>query len=256
MADRLTDKVAIVTGGASGIGRATVLRFAEEGAKVVAADRSLTGLEQTQNLANKISSDVATVAVDVSKTDHVSDMVDQAVNRFGRVDVLVNAAGVLILTPPLAEVDERHWDLIMATNLKGLFLCCKAAIPAMLTNGGGSIVNIASMAGVQAYGQSLPYAVSKAGIIHLTTVAASQYTSQGIRINCIAPGFVDTPQARGSTQSTEAIESAAQHHPMGRIGRPEEIANTILFLASDESSYMSGSTVIVDGGSWTGARRR
>ncbi len=256
MADRLTDKVAIVTGGASGIGRATVLRFAEEGAKVVAADRSLTGLEQTQDLANKISSDVATVAVDVSKTDHVSDMVDQAVNRFGRVDVLVNAAGVLILTPPLAEVDERHWDLIMATNLKGLFLCCKAAIPAMLTNGGGSIVNIASMAGVQAYGQSLPYAVSKAGIIHLTTVAASQYTSQGIRINCIAPGFVDTPQARGSTQSTEAIESAAQHHPMGRIGRPEEIANTILFLASDESSYMSGSTVIVDGGSWTGARRR
>ena len=256
MADRLTDKVAIVTGGASGIGRATVLRFAEEGAKVVAADRSLTGLEQTQDLANKISSDVATVAVDVSKMNHVSDMVDQAVDRFGRVDVLVNAAGVLILTPPLAEVDERHWDLIMATNLKGLFLCCKAAIPAMLTNGGGSIVNIASMAGVQAYGQSLPYAVSKAGIIHLTTVAASQYTSQGIRINCIAPGFVDTPQARGSTQSTEAIESAAQHHPMGRIGRPEEIANTILFLASDESSYMSGSTVIVDGGSWTGARRR
>ncbi len=256
MADRLTDKVAIVTGGASGIGRATVLRFAEEGAKVVAADRSLIGLEQTQDLANKISSDVTTVAVDVSKMDHVSDMVDQAVDRFGRVDVLVNAAGVLILTPPLAEVDERHWDLIMATNLKGLFLCCKAAIPAMLTNGGGSIVNIASMAGVQAYGQSLPYAVSKAGIIHLTTVAASQYTSQGIRINCIAPGFVDTPQARGSTQSTEAIESAAQHHPMGRIGRPEEIANTILFLASDESSYMSGSTVIVDGGSWTGARRR
>ncbi len=256
MAGRLTDKVAIVTGGASGIGRATVLRFAEEGAKVVAADRSLIGLEQTQDLANKISSDVATVAVDVSKMDHVSDMVDQAVDRFGRVDVLVNAAGVLILTPPLAEVDERHWDLIMATNLKGLFLCCKAAIPAMLTNGGGSIVNIASMAGVQAYGQSLPYAVSKAGIIHLTTVAASQYTSQGIRINCIAPGFVDTPQARGSTQSTEAIESAAQHHPMGRIGRPEEIANTILFLASDESSYMSGSTVIVDGGSWTGARRR
>lgn len=256
MTGRLTDKVAIVTGGASGIGRATVLRFAEEGAKVVAADRSLTGLEQTQDLANKISSDVATVAVDVSKMDHVSDMVDQAVDRFGRVDVLVNAAGVLILTPPLAEVDERHWDLIMATNLKGLFLCCKAAIPAMLTNGGGSIVNIASMAGVQAYGQSLPYAVSKAGIIHLTTVAASQYTSQGIRINCIAPGFVDTPQARGSTQSTEAIESAAQHHPMGRIGRPEEIANTILFLASDESSYMSGSTVIVDGGSWTGARRR
>ena len=256
MADRLTDKVAIVTGGASGIGRATVLHFAEEGAKVMIADRSLSGLEQTHDLANKISSDVATVGVDVSKPDQVSHMVDQTVDRFGRVDVLVNAAGVLILTPPLAEVDERDWDLIMATNLRGLFLCCKAVIPAMLTNGSGSIVNIASMAGVQAYGQSLPYAVSKVGIIHLTTVAASQYTSQGIRINCIAPGFVDTPQARGSTQSTEAIESAARHHPMGRIGRPEEIASTILFLASDESSYMSGSTLIVDGGSWTDARRR
>ena len=111
------------------------------------------------------------------------------------------------------------------------------------------------MAGVQAYSQSLPYAVSKAGIIHLNSVAASQYTSQGIRMNCIAPGFVDTPQARGSTQSTEAIEKAVRYHPLGRIGRPEEIANTILFLASDESSYISGSTFIVDGGSWSVASR-
>ena len=253
MAGRLTDKIAIVTGGASGIGRATVLRFAEEGAKVLAADRG--GLQQTKRLAQKISPDTETVTVDVSKLDQVSAMVDRAVERFGRLDVLVNAAGVLILTPPLAEVDERHWDLIMSTNLKGLFFCCKAAIPTMLKNGGGSIVNIASMAGVQAYSQSLPYAVSKAGIIHLNSVAASQYTSQGIRVNCIAPGFVDTPQARGSTQSTEAIEKAARYHPMGRIGQPEEIANTILFLASDEASYISGSTFIVDGGSWSVASR-
>ena len=255
MAGRLTDKIAIVTGGASGIGRATVLRFAEEGAAVMAADRNPSGLEQTKSLVQKISPDIETVTVDVSKLDQVERMVDAAVERFGRLDVLVNAAGVLILTPPLAEVDERHWDLMMSTNLKGLFFCCKAAIPAMLKNGGGSIVNIASMAGVQAYSQSLPYAVSKAGIIHLNSVAASQYTSQGIRMNCIAPGFVDTPQARGSTQSTEAIEKAARYHPLGRIGRPEEIANTILFLASDESSYISGSTFVVDGGSWSVASR-
>ena len=255
MAGRLTDKIALVTGGASGIGRATVLRFAEEGAAVVAADRNPGGLEQTKSLAQQISPDIETVTVDVSKWDQVERMVDAAVARFGRLDVLVNAAGVLILTPPLAEVDERHWDLMMSTNLKGLFFCCKAAIPAMLQNGGGSIVNIASMAGVQAYSQSLPYAVSKAGIIHLNSVAASQYTSQGIRMNCIAPGFVDTPQARGSTQSTEAIQKAARHHPLGRIGRPEEIANTILFLASDEASYISGSTFIVDGGSWSVASR-
>ena len=189
MAGRLTDKIAIVTGGASGIGRATVLRFAEEGATVVAADRNLGGLEQTKNLAQKISPDIETVAVDVSKLDQVAHMVDHAVDRFGRLDVLVNAAGVLILTPPLAEVDERHWDLIMSTNLKGLFFCCKAAIPAMLKNGGGSIVNIASMAGVQAYSQSLPYAVSKAGIIHLNSVAASQYTSQGHSDELHCTGF-------------------------------------------------------------------
>lgn len=254
MVDRLKDKVAIVTGGASGIGRSTVLRFAEEGAKVVTADRNLTGLEQTVSLAQEISKDVEAVAADVSKTDQVSQVVDRAVSRFGRLDVLVNAAGVLILTPPLAEVEERDWDLIMATNLKGLFFCCKAAIPAMIRSGGGSIVNIASIAGIQSYTRSLPYAISKAGVIHLTSVAASQYTSQGIRINCIAPGAIDTPQARGSTQSTEAIESLATHHPMGRIGRPEEIANTILFLASDESSYTSGATFIVDGGWWTVSR--
>ena len=251
MVDRLKDKVAIVTGGASGIGRSTVLRFAEEGARVVAADRSLKGLEQTAKLAQETGKEIETFAVDVSKMDQVARMVDHTVSCCGHLNILVNAAGVLILTPPLAEVDERDWDLIMATNLKGLFFCCKAAIPAVIRSGGGSIVNIASMAGVQSYNRSIPYAVSKAGVIHLTSVAASQYTEQGIRINCIAPGFVDTPQARGSTQSTEAIESAARHHPMGRIGRPEEIANTILFLASDESSYISGTTFIVDGGSWT-----
>ena len=156
MAGRLTDKIALVTGGASGIGRATALRFAEEGAAVMVADRNPGGLEQTKSLAQKISPAIETVTVDVSKLDQVERMVDATLDRFGRLDVLVNAAGVLILTPPLAEVDERLWDLMMSTNLKGLFFCCKAAIPAMLQNGGGSIVNIASMAGVQAYGQSLP----------------------------------------------------------------------------------------------------
>ena len=208
MAGRLTDKIALVTGGASGIGRATVLRFAEEGAAVVAADRNPGGLEQTKSLVQQISPDIETVTVDVSKWDQVERMVDAAVARFGRLDVLVNAAGVLILTPPLAEVDERHWDLMMSTNLKGLFFCCKAAIPAMLQNGGGSIVNIASMAGVQAYSQSLPYAVSKAAIIHLNSVAASQYTSQGIQdeLHCAwfcghAAGARQHPEHRSHTES-------------------------------------------------------
>ena len=178
-------------------------------------------------------------------------MVDETAARFGGLDILVNAAGVLLLTPPLAEIDERDWDLMMNTNLRGLFLSCKAAIPVMERGGGGAIVNISSMAGISAYARSLPYAVSKAGVIHLTLGAASQYTSRGIRINCIAPGTVDTPQARGSSGSAEALRKITESHPMGRIGRPEDIADTILFLASDEASYISGETIVVDGGSRT-----
>ena len=248
MVDRLKGKVAIVTGGASGIGSATAVLFAREGAKVMVADRNRTGSEQTLNAARELSPDVDSVGVDVSKWEQVQGMVDATVSRFGRLDILVNAAGVLVLTPPLVEVEERDWDLILNTNLKGLFFCCKAAIPAMIKTGGGSVVNIASMAGIRPYTRSLPSSISKAGVIHLTTLAASQYTSSGIRVNCIAPGTVDTPQARGSTQSTEAIQQAIETHPMGRIGTAEDIANTTLYLASDDSSYISGETIIADGG--------
>ena len=167
----------------------------------------------------------------------------------------MNLAAILMLTPPLVDIEERQWDLIMDTNLKGTFFCCKAAIPAMLKSGGGSIVNISSSAGLDSWTRSLPYNISKAGVIHLTSVIAGQYTSQGIRVNCIVPGPVDTPQARGSTQSAQTLEEAGREHPMGRIGRPEEISNAILFLASDEASFVSGSTYIVDGGSRSGAPR-
>jgi len=176
------------------------------------------------------------------------------VAKFGKLDVLINGAAILIRTPALAEVDELDWDLTMDTNIKGLFLCCKYAIPAMTANGGGSIVNISSMSGVRGVGYSVPYAVAKAGVIHLTTVAASQYTAQGVRINCIAPGGVDTPQMRGSTASAEAFAGRNEGHPMGRVGTADEIANLVLWLASDEASYVSGSTYIIDGGAWAGAQ--
>lgn len=248
MTDRLKDKVSIITGGASGIGRQTALRFAGEGARVVVADRNRGAGEETRRMLEEQGAEALYVPVDVSKSDQTRAMVEQTLSRFGRLDVLVNAAAILIRTPPLAEVEERDWDMMMDVNLKGLFFCCKHAIPAMLDSGGGSIVNISSAAGLRGYGMSLPYAVGKAGVIHLTTTAANQYTEQGIRINVIAPGSVDTPQFRGSTASSDAVREREENHPMGRVGTPDEIANVILFLASDEASYISGSLFVVDGG--------
>ena len=256
MGDRLAGKVAILAGGATGMGRATAVRFAEEGAKVMIADRNLTGARETLAMVKKLTPDADVVAVDVSKADQVQNMVDKTVERFGRVDILVNLAAILMLTPPLVDIEERQWDLIMDTNLKGTFLTCKAAIPEMLKHGGGAIVNISSSAGLDAWTRSLPYNISKVGVIHLTSVISGQYTPQGIRINCVVPGPVDTPQARGSTQSAQTLEEAAKEHPMGRIGQPEEIANAILFLASDEASFVSGATYVVDGGARTTYGRR
>ena len=253
MAGRLENKVAIVTGGGSGIGRATCQRFLDEGAKVVIADRNRAGAEGTRASLEGGDDNTAVSVVDVAGPTQVQCMVDQAVSKFGKLDILVNGAAILIRTPPLVEVEEIDWDLTMDTNLKGLFHCCKYAIPHMVANGSGSIVNISSMSGVRGVAYSLPYAVSKAGVIHLTKVAAGQYTPQGVRINCIAPGGIDTPQMRGSTASSGAFEERGKEHPMGRVGHPDEIANLILWLASDEASYVSGSTYIADGGSWATA---
>ena len=249
MAGRMENKVAIVTGGASGIGRAVCHRFLEEGARVVVADRNPAGAQETRALLED-DANTAVSAVNVSDSAQVRRMVDETVSRFGKLDILVNGAAILIRTPPLAEVDDLDWDLTMDTNLKGLFYCCKYAIPAMIANGAGSIVNIASMSGVRGVAYSVPYGVSKAGVIHLTKIAASQYTSQGVRVNCVAPGGVDTPQMRGSTASAENFQDRQTGHPMGR---PEEIANLILWLASDEAAYVSGSTYITDGGAWAAA---
>ena len=250
MAGLLENKVAIVTGGGSGIGRATCLRFSQEGAKVVVADRNLMGAEETCQLMEGTNQDCAAISVDVSKTGQVERLVSETTAKFGKLDVLVNGAAILIRTPALAQVDELDWDLTMDTNIKGLFLCCKYAIPAMLATGAGSIVNIASMSGVRGVAYSVPYAVSKAGVIHLTKVASAQYASQGIRVNSISPGGVDTPQMRGSTASAETFQERNVGHPMGRVGKPEGIASLITWLSSDQASYVSGINYIIDGGAW------
>ncbi len=253
MAGRLQDKVAIVTGAASGIGRTTAIRFAAEGARVVVADRNRLGSEETVTSIQNDGGDAVFAPVDTSKADQVETMVGTAVQRFGRMDILINAAAILIVTPPIAEHSERDWDMMMAVNLRGVFLCCKYAIPAMLDSGGGSIVNIASGSGIQGAGRSTAYGVTKAGVIHLTTMASEQYAPQGIRVNTVSPGPVDTPQFRGSAQSTAKFEANEANHPMGRLAQPDEITNALLFLASDEASYVSGENLVVDGGQIAGA---
>ena len=250
MAGRMENKVVIVTGGGSGIGRATCYRLRQEGAKVVVADRNLAGAEETRELMEGNDQNSAVSRVDISRSSQVEQMVEDTVSKFGRLDGLVNGAAILIRTPPLVDVEDVDWDLTMDTNLKGTFYCCKYAIPAMLEHGGGSIVNISSMSGVRGVAYSVPYAVSKAGVIHLTKVAAAQYTHLGVRVNCIAPGGIDTPQMRGSTASAETFQERNVEHPMGRVGRPDEVANLITWLTSEEASYVSGSTYIIDGGAW------
>jgi NAD(P)-dependent dehydrogenase (short-subunit alcohol dehydrogenase family) len=246
----MENKVVIVTGGGSGIGRATCYRLRQEGAKVVVADRNQAGAEETRDLMEGNDQNSAVSRVDISRSSQVEQMVEDTVSKFGRLDGLVNGAAILIRTPPLVDVEDVDWDLTMDTNLKGTFYCCKYAIPAMLEHGGGSIVNISSMSGVRGVAYSVPYAVSKAGVIHLTKVAAAQYTHLGVRVNCIAPGGIDTPQMRGSTASAETFQERNVEHPMGRVGRPDEVANLITWLTSEEASYVSGSTYIIDGGAW------
>ena len=247
MPGRLEDKVAIITGGATGMGRAASLLFAREGAKVVVADRNVPEGRKTVALVGEMGGDALFVETDVSKAALVSDMVEQTVQRFGKLDVLVNNAGILIRTPPLAEVSELVWDLTLNTNIRGVFLCTKYAIPHMVGRG-GTIVNVSSGAGIHPTTHAVPYGVSKAGVIQITLTTSSQYAPQGVRCNVIVPGPIDTPQARGSTGSAEEFDLIPSRVALGRVGTPQDIANLMLFLASEESSFISGAAFNIDGG--------
>jgi NAD(P)-dependent dehydrogenase (short-subunit alcohol dehydrogenase family) len=248
---RFEGKVALVTGAASGIGKAAAVAFAREGARVLVADVNVEGGEETVRDIKDLGADAAFVRVDVSIDADVQEMVAEAVGRFGRLDVAVNNAGIEGALAPTAEYPEEMWDRVLAVNLTGVWRCMRREIPEMLKTGGGAIVNVASILGVVGFANAPAYTAAKHGVVGLTKVAAMEYAPQGIRINAIGPGFIETPMVmeRGveAGKHPEVQQQIAELHPIGRMGKPEEIADAILFMASDAASFVAGQTLIVDG---------
>lgn len=240
----LEGRVAIVTGGASGIGRATALLFAKEGAKVVVADIDAAGASA---LALEIGG--AAVQADVSKPEDCARVVQTAVDAFGGLHVLFNNAGIIRRTTAL-DLEVEEWDRVMAVNVRSVFLMCKYAIPAM--KDGGAIVNTGSGWGLKGGGNAISYCASKAAVVNMTRALAIDHAKAGIRVNSVNPGDTDTPmlreEARQLQEDWAAFEADAADRPMGRSGTPDEIAQAVLFLASDAASYITGSALVVDGG--------
>lgn len=245
---RLANKVALITGGASGIGRATAALFAQEGAAVVIADRD--GAE-AERAARKIGPRTMAVEMDVSRAAQVAAGVEAAVARHGRIDILVNNAGYGV-RGSVVDTDEEAWDALMAANLKGVFLCAKAVIPLMERQGGGVIVNTGSYTASAAIRDRAAYVASKGGVVALSRAMALDHIDQNIRVNCIAPGTIFSPyfdRMLAAAPDPEAMRRDLDGRaPIGRMGRPDEIAKAILFLASDDSTFVVGSVLTADGG--------
>jgi NAD(P)-dependent dehydrogenase (short-subunit alcohol dehydrogenase family) len=242
-------RVALVTGGGSGIGRATALAFARKGAKVVVAGRTRETIEETAQRIEREGGEVIAVQADVSVDEQVSSMVQTAVDRFGRLDFACNAAGIGGKLAPVTEIAEEEFDSIMSINLKGIWLCMKHQIRQMQMQGGGVIVNIASVNALGGTPRAAVYAASKSGVISLTRSAALEYAQSNIRINAVCPGAVLTPMLEQVLHTTGMTEQHYQSRiPQGRIGKPIDIAHTVVWLCSDEASYITGHIMTVDGG--------
>ncbi|MGE3541089.1 MAG: SDR family oxidoreductase [Candidatus Tectimicrobiota bacterium] len=251
MAGRLEGKVALVTGGASGIGRATALALAREGARLVVADLQADGGQQTAHMITEQGGEALFVRVDVSQAAEVAAMLSQTVEAYGRLDCAHNNAGIGSRPrAPLHECTEEAWDRVLNINLKGVWLCMKYEIIQMLKQGSGAIVNTASIMGlVGSWSGTVAYNASKHGVVGLTKTAALEYANAGIRVNAVCPGYIRTPLIDSSLAVQPELEAQIiARHPVGRMGRPEEIAEAVLWLCSDAASFVTGHTMTVDGG--------
>ena len=245
---RLKGKVALITGSTRGIGKEFAIGFAKEGADIIVNGRNL---EKAKAVANEIENlGVRSIAIhgDVSSSQDVARMVEEAINQFGRIDILVNNAGINPFILEAEKIKEVGWDQVLDVNLKGVFLCCQAVGKKMIQQGGGKIINISSTAGILGEQGFLPYSVSKAGVTVLTRVLAYEWSRYNILINAIAPGFVAGGMNAPILNKEILVSGLTQKVPIKRLGKPEEIVSLALFLASEESSYINGTTIVADGG--------
>lgn len=240
------NKVIIVTGAGSGIGRATAIAFAQEGAKVVVSDFHEQEGQETVSQIRSLGAEAYFIKCDVSQESQVKELVEKTIQKYGRLDCAYNNAGIEGAPSSTVECSSENWDRTIDTNLKGVWLCMKYEIPEMLKHGKGSIVNCSSIAGLVGFETIPAYVASKHGVIGLTETAALEFAKKNIRVNAVCPGAIHTPMLDRFTQGEE--QQMANQDPMGRIGRPEEIAESVLWLCSDKASYVTGQSLAVDGG--------
>ena len=249
MPGRLQGKVALVTGGSSGIGRAAARAFAREGARVMIADVTVAGGHETVSLIQEAGGEAAFIQVDVTQAAGVAALIARTVAVYGRLDCAHNNAGIEGTTGPTADCTEDNWDRVISVNLKGVWLCMQSEIPQMLQQGSGAIVNTASVAGLVG-ARGLPaYVASKHGVVGLTRTAALEYARAGIRVNAVCPGVIRTPMVERLLRDRPHAEARLRElEPVGRLGTPEEVAEAVVWLCSDAASFVTGHAMAVDGG--------